>query len=154
MFTSLVIECFLHEKKFQTILKPLYFNKLLRINSKRFLNLWRLNHILNLMKVRKAVLKKKKKAWKSFRLILSIQHLQCILEAPEHILPLVKKKKKNLYLFLVAWVFLACTSFLWLSWAGASPLLRWAVFSWGGWALGIQSSVVAARGFTTVARGL
>ena len=53
------------------------------------------------MKVRKALLKKKKKkAWKSFRLILSIQHLQCILEAPEHILPLVKKKKKkSLFVF-------------------------------------------------------
>ena len=51
-------------------------------------------------------------AWKSFRMILSIQHLQYILEATELILPLVKKKKKKLYLFLVAWVFLACTDFL------------------------------------------
>ena len=32
-------------------------------------------------------------------MILSIQHLQYILEAPELILPLVKKKKKNLIYF-------------------------------------------------------
>ena len=39
-------------------------------------------------------------AWKSFRMILSIQHLQYILEAPELILPLVKKKKKKtLFIF-------------------------------------------------------
>ena len=70
-------------------------------------------------------------AWKSFRMILSIQHLQYILEATELILPLVKKKKKNFIYFwlhgssLLAQTFSSCSEQGLLFVAVSSLLLLW-----------------------------